>query len=235
MNRRKYWIGAVLGIVAIVGMAATAFATVFPAPTACIAIEVFGFEEVSERFFVPPNSSRSQIARYEELIQESRRRITLVLGKPEAQPIVVFFEDPRSFAPLFLNEVGQAPSVGKRACLIIGPRGQNVDVVAHELMHAEMHYRIGPWKMLWEIPAWFDEGVAMQVDFRERFIMSPDDLPDTSYVRKLKGHRAFFAGEHNYAAARREVADLLDEYPANTLYANIERIRSGETFAQVFE
>jgi hypothetical protein len=89
--------------------------------------------------------------------------------------------------------------------------------------------------MFWEIPAWFNEGVAMQVDFRERFMMPPERLPDTSYARELESYNAFFSGEHSYAASRREVMDLFNKHPANSLYARLERIRDGEPFAQVFE
>jgi hypothetical protein len=234
MSRRKYWIGTVFGFFGIIA-AAAAFAMAFPAPTACVAIAAYDFEEMSEQFFVPPNSGPTQRARYETLVLEGRERIKDAFGEPEADPIIVFFDDPRSFTPLFLNEVGQGPSIGSHDCLIIGPRGQNVDVVSHELMHSEILHRAGAWKSFREIPAWFNEGVAMQVDFRERFIIPPDDLPDTSYVRALNSSNAFFAGENSYAAARHEVMDLLNKHPAKRLYANLERVRNGETFAKVFE
>ncbi len=89
--------------------------------------------------------------------------------------------------------------------------------------------------MLREIPAWFNEGVAMQVDFRERFIVPPEKLPETSYVRELESYNAFFAAEQSYAAARREVKYLLEKHAASGLYAKLERVRSGEPFGRVFE
>jgi hypothetical protein len=235
MSIKKYWGRIVVGVVVIVGVSATVAVMALPAPTACMAIGVYEFEELSERFLVPPNSSAAQKSEYKALIREARERIRHTFGEPEADPTVVFFDDPRAFAPLFLNEVGQAPGIGNRVCLIIGPRGQNIDVVSHELMHSELLHRVGAWKMFREIPAWFDEGAAMQVDFRKRFMMPPERLADTSYVRKLKSYDAFFSGKYSYPAARREVMELLDKQPANSFFVNLERIRNGESFAQVFE
>lgn len=235
MNIRKYAKKVVVGGLAVFSIAATAFAVAFPAPTVCAVIDAYEFDEVSERFYVPPNSSPEQIADYQRLIHEARKRIGETYGEPESEPVIVFFDDPQTFSPLFLNEVGQGPSVGSRSCLIIGPRGQSVDVIAHELIHTEIHHRVGAWGMLMEIPAWFDEGVAMQVDYRERFIVSPESLPDTSYVRAYESYSDFSSGEQSYAAARREVMELLAKTPANRLYSNLARIRNGEPFERVFE
>jgi hypothetical protein len=187
---------------------------------------------------VPPNNSPAQKAKYEALIQEARERIKDTFGEPEADPIIVFFDDPRSFSPLFLNEFGQAPRIGKRACAIIGPRGQDVDVVSHELMHTEIHHRVGA-KRLREIPTWFDEGVAMQVDYRSRYLLEPQDAQNSDDVRALTSASSFFVADdgvltRNYASAKKVIALWLAEVEPAALYPRLQRLKNGESFSDIF-
>ncbi|MDZ7923630.1 MAG: hypothetical protein U5M23_06135 [Marinagarivorans sp.] len=79
-------------------------------------------------------------------------------------------------------------------CIIIGPQGQNVDVIAHEWLHAEIQHRVGFFRFLKEIPVWFDEGAALTLDYREPFLPENIDLPveDVTAVKKLKSGKSFF-------------------------------------------
>ena len=52
------------------------------------------------------------------------------------------------------------------AISVFGPAGQTVDVLAHELAHAELLQRVGYFTMEFCVPAWFDEGLAVQFDER---------------------------------------------------------------------
>lgn len=232
MTIRKRWIALLAGLV---GVGSVSFALAFPAPMACLAINAYGFEPDSERFLVPGDSNRAEKLKYKNLVQQARERITIAFGQPEADPIVVFFNSPRAFWPLHLNLHGQAPTIGARACLIIGPNGQNIDVVAHELMHAEMRHRVGSWTMFRKVPAWFDEGVAMQMDYRERYAMSHEQLSNTTYVREFKSYGDFFNGQNSYAAAKREVRNWLTEVGVGTLYGRLDRMKNGAPFSAIVE
>lgn len=232
MTNRKRWIVLSTGLV---GIGAVSLAAALPAPAACLAISAYGFKTASERLLVPANSSQAEQMLYKDLLRQARGRIENIFGKPDADPLVVFFNDPRAFWPLDLNLYGQAPTIGGRACLIIGPEGQDVDIVAHEFMHTEMHHRVGSWNMLREVPAWFDEGVAMQVDYRKRYDMNREQLPDSTYVRKLVSYKEFSRGQSSYAAAKREVNSWLAVAGTDTLYARLDRLRRGDPFARVIE
>jgi hypothetical protein len=237
--KKKYWIGLVVGVLGLIGIGVTAFAVALPSPAACLAIGLYEFEAISERFFVPPNSSPAQKAEYESLIREARERIKNTFGEPEADPIIVFFDDPRSFSPLFLNAFGQAPFVGKRACVIIGPRGQSVDVVSHELMHSEMHHRVGARGMFWETPVWFNEGVAMQVDYRDDYTLPAQETQHADYVRALATPSSFFVADdkaltRNYASAKTIVASWAMRTEPATLYSRLNALKRGAPFSEVF-
>jgi len=118
---------------------------------------------------------------------------------------------------------------------MIGPNGQNVDVVAHELIHVEIHHRVG-WLQRWlQVPAWFDEGVAMQVDYRSRYELPAEAIPNAAGVRELNTFSEFFSGDEkkvvsNYARAKYVVASWLTRIGEKSLYQRLERMKRGESF-----
>jgi hypothetical protein len=119
---------------------------------------------------------------------------------------------------------------------MVGPKGQNVDVVAHELMHAEFFHRMGFLKSV-QLPIWFNEGVAMQVDYRPQYSLSPQDAQNTAYVRDLTTIWAFTKGDdqaltRNYASAKHEVASWLSKVGPTSLYSRLQRMRDGQSFVE---
>ena len=135
------------------------------------------------------------------------------------------------------NAYGSTQSIGSRTCVMVGPKGQNVDVVAHELMHAEIHHRVGYLAYFFQIPTWFNEGVAMQVDYRARYSLSPQDSQNTAYVRDLTASSNFYESDdqaltRNYASAKHEVASWLTKVGTTTLYSRLQRMRDGQSFAE---
>ncbi len=150
----------------------------------------------------------------------------------------MFFNHPDGLGPFRLNAYGSTQFIGSRACVLVGPKGQNVDVVAHELMHAEIHHRVGYLKRFLQLPTWFDEGVAMQVDYRPRYRLSPKDVQNADDVRGLTTFSKFFEGNEqavvrNYAAAKFVVASWLSKVGPTSLYLHLRRMRDGESFAEV--
>ncbi len=81
--------------------------------------------------------------------------------------------------------------------VFIGPKGLNVDIMAHGIAHAEIKHRAGleQWPKL---PAWFDEGLATQVDWRP-FLNEPlaADAPPLppAQLQALRSWDAY-TGEH---------------------------------------
>ena len=233
MQIRKRTLFAACCIALGLGLATLAYAV--PGATACALIESAGLESLPDRVLVEPGSSAPEWDRLLDLISKARARIENTFGAPRAKPIVVFFQDTQFFWPLKLNAYGSTSFIGSRACVMVGPKGQNLDVVAHELMHAELFERVGYVRRFTEIPVWFDEGIAMQVDFRPRYELPKGEPIDTTYVRQLETARQFFQQNDqqltkNYAAAKAEVAHWLSEADVQSLYQRFERIRTGEKF-----
>jgi hypothetical protein len=122
--------------------------------------------------------------------------------------------------------------------VMIGPQGTNLNVVTHELMHAELSERVGMWRRLTMIPAWFDEGVAMQMDFRSEYdLKRPNN--NLASVKTLRSISQFNAGHdqqitQHYAFAKAIVAKWLTKIGFSNLYPSLERIRAGEKLEVVF-
>jgi hypothetical protein len=53
--------------------------------------------------------------------------------------------------------------------IIVGKKGARPPVMAHELVHAELARRTESWLRMFLFPAWFDEGLAMQLDRRRPY------------------------------------------------------------------
>jgi hypothetical protein len=215
---------------------ATTFAFALPGPTACLLIGVAELHKLSDGSLTESESEVDQ-QRYVQLTRDARVRIESTFGTVESKPILVFFDRPEGFGPFRLNAYGSTQFIGSRACVLVGPKGQNIDVVAHELMHAEIHHRVGYLKRFLQLPTWFDEGVAMQVDYRPRYSLSPQDAQKTAYVRDFTTYSTFFKGDdqalrRNYASAKHEVASWLSKVGSTSLYSRLQRMRDGQSFAE---
>lgn len=226
-----------IAMFAVVLATATTFAFALPGPTACLLIGVAELNRLSDGSLTGSELEADQ-QRQLQLTRDARARIDSTFGTPESKPILVFFDQPDGFGPFRLNAYGSTQFIGSRACVMVGPKGQNVDVLAHELMHAEIHYRVGYLKRFLELPTWFDEGVAMQVDYRPRYSLSPQDAQKTTFVRDLATYSTFFKGDdealtRNYASAKHEVASWLSKVGPTSLYARLQRMRDGQSFAEV--
>lgn len=219
-----------LSMVLVFAVLASVAVVALPGSTACLLLAGARLQQDPQEIVVLPDSGTGQQTAYHQLVMEGQRRISETFGRPQAKPMVVFFNRAKTFWPLRLNPYGQTATLGSKACLLIGPYGQNLDVVAHELMHAELHHRVGFWKKFREIPAWFDEGVAMQVDFRRKYDTKAEHLLDSSYVRESVSYRSFAQGANPYTAAKKEVQELLAELDRHSLYERLALIRNGEPF-----
>jgi len=172
------------------------------------------------------------------LLKNARLRIQSTFGTPQSQPVVYFFDQENALWPLKVNQFGSTSFLGYKTCIGIGPHGQNVDVVAHELMHAEIAYRAGFWGRATQIPVWFDEGLAMQVDYRERYDLR--QTADTAFITKLDSSRDFFVADADaltthYAAAKSEVSDWLSGEPQMNVHLFLAQIKQGVPFDSLWE
>jgi hypothetical protein len=129
--------------------------------------------------YVNPQMSKEERQNSILLYQKSKLRIDSLFGSTEAKPVILV-GNTDEIMQLFgqANAQGQQVQTGMThltpfgAYIILSPDGTNIDVLSHELCHAELMERLG-WKIRRQkIPIWFDEGLAMLVDKRFEYWMT---------------------------------------------------------------
>jgi hypothetical protein len=224
--------------IAIVLAAFATFAMAQPGPTACLLVGVAGLSEYSNRTLFT-SETRGNSPHLLQITSDARNRIENVFGRPESAPMIVFLDNSSRIGPFKLNTYGSTQFVGSRTCVMVGPQGRNIDVVAHELMHAELSQRVGHLNYLLEVPTWFDEGVAMQVDYRSRYSPTPEVAQRSGQVLTLTTGSSFFVADDdaltfNYASAKHEVAIWLSQVGTSSLYRQLARMKAGESFSEIY-
>lgn len=222
----------VAALAALPCAAIAAFILLFPGAAACSVVRFGPFEPLAGDVLVQAGIPAAERPALIALHGAASARITAAFGAPRAHPAVIFLKDSEAFALSALGDTGSTHFSPAHACTVIGVKGRNVDVIAHELMHAELFARVGFMRRRTAIPVWFDEGVAMQVDSRSAYTLHAHDRDSAAAVRGLVTHDQFFGVRseqltRNYSAAKVEVARWLDGEGPGRLYRTLERIRGG--------
>lgn len=200
----------------------------------------FQMHEAAPGVMVNDSVPAERVREFVDLAAAGRARAAAWFGPLQSAAMLVVVHDnalrldlgvPRPFA-------WNPEEEGNRR-VYVGPQGLSVDVMAHGIAHAEIKERTGlaRWGAL---PAWFDEGLASQVD--ERPFLS-DPLPagaapaPAEQLRALRSHAAFTGeqGEDNLVTGKREVTRWLRRTggapAADRLLA---AVRAGEEFDLVY-
>ena len=202
-----------------------------------------GYVEVEPGVYAAAAMSPAERQRALDGLHAARRRIADAFGEPVARPVTILAPDTSA-----ARRFGLADGVPGTA--FIAPLGTQVvldmavfsiDVTAHELTHAEIAQRLGFWTRMRKLPVWFDEGVAVQLDWREKYLVdcAAVGAARIDAVRSLDTAAAFWRGGRpeivaHYQAAKCAAAGVLATHPPRTLYASLTRLREGAAFADVF-
>lgn len=203
-------------------------------PIACELVSYSSYSELRPNIYVSPLIDEAKVSGLLAAIREGKGRVNDTFGEMISSPKVVITANLSEASGYGSNSFGRAFLTPLGQCLVFGPNGQNVDVIAHEHVHAEVHYRVGRWKHLRSVPIWFNEGVSLLVDFRSPYLIdnitvSKKEIDDV----KTMGSE-FFTGDHvvrNYQAARLAV-ETLDR---TQLYGKLRELRNGQRFDDVFD
>jgi hypothetical protein len=139
--------------------------------------------------------------------------------------------------------------------LVIGPDGNNPDVIAHERCHDELLARVGWWRTNRQIPQWFNEGLALMVDYRftnpkanpqQRARDFRDEWEYRAYGRQmalsleeLETMRGFFGGDYHhvmlaYYTGAAEVSRWLAKGGNKAPATLARRVGEGQEFGEVY-
>ncbi|HEY3381507.1 MAG TPA: hypothetical protein VGK32_07050 [Vicinamibacterales bacterium] len=167
----------------------------------------------------------------------ARQRVKALFGDVRSRPLIVAVSSPR-YARLFggsLTGTGLTHLSVVGSWILLSPRGFNADVIAHEWTHAEMRARVRTVRYEAIIPLWFNEGVAMQNDWRPEYSRrafdrrlqsdAPIRLSDIATPEGFREHRALA-----YMTAKFEIERWISITHQKGLVALLDGLSSREEF-----
>ena len=114
-----------------------------------------------------------------------------------------------------------------------------LDILAHEITHAELRSRLSA-EAQKAIPTWFDEGLALQNDYRERYsetqwIAQTDNGKNTVALEDMDTPAEFYAGEaedrrFRYLNAKHELDVWMTAHGQHGLLELLDRLNGGADF-----
>lgn len=199
---------------------------------ACETISLLGFEEISPNVYTDDSLTSQQRSLLNLAITSAYDRVEQVYGKAQS-PSRIIATNNLSYKKFGLNPTGMQNSAFFRECVFLGPKGLNVDVIAHELVHAEVRYRTNFFVEQTELPAWFIEGTGIKVDYRAPFLMKNIKISEeeTENVKSIFFFRDFPNTSVKTYQASRVAIEVLEP---KQLYKGLERLNEGESFETVF-
>ena len=118
-----------------------------------------------------------------------------------------------------------------------------LDILAHEITHAELRARLKPEAQA-KIPTWFDEGLALQNDYRERYseeqwMSQTGNGKNVIAPENMDTPAEFYAGEaedrhFRYLNAKHELNVWLAAHGQQGLLELIDQLNEGEDFKTAY-
>lgn len=211
--KHVYSIGLILLILA--GVIGVSHALVFPQDTRCILIDFYDFEN-DENLYYRSATSPEIKAQLKVLISKAGYRVDTFWGEKTTNPTYIYCDNDADYLKFGVPFMTPASAKMKLdSYVVISKDGVDLDIIAHEISHTELYERIGFLNRSFKIPTWFDEGLAMQVDYRSYYSLDTlkvksDNFQNLPQVIKMNSYAQFGSGTRkevmlNYMTAKYEV------------------------------
>jgi hypothetical protein len=248
----KWLLRIALALLVLATAGAGIYALRYPSMVRCMTVSWRDFDVAQKKVFVSPDTPPEVRNLLKQLIARSEARVAALWGDFKSEPVIIYCHNETYFEQFGAGSPGVAYLTPIGPYVVIGPRGMRTDVISHELCHAELFSRIGWYNSEFHKPAWFDEGLAMQLDYRyarrgrsryfgfmvdwERRIGKGGKAYD---LDSLKGREAFTSGDFRqtelaYVTAGMEVSRWLEAVGEEGLLRFAERLMEGGSFSQVY-
>lgn len=242
MSKSKFFFRRTLLIFLItILLAALAHFIIFPQETRSILIDFSNYKKQG-RIYFSGNTSQSSVDTLKSLIKQASIRVNEFWGQKTCNPKFIYCDESSDFKKYSVSpEAPAATYVKLSSIIVLGRDAIDVDIIAHEISHAELYERIGFYKFMFKIPAWFKHGLAMQNDYRSYYsedtlkVKSNDfqSLPD---VNDLKTDAQFYSGSLEKVMLHYMVAKLYVKnwYTKEKLVKLISDLNAGKSFEDAF-
>jgi hypothetical protein len=173
-------------------------------------------------------------------------RVSDFWGNTESSPIIIICDNDKTLKKLGGDHDTTSVVIFKAYSYIsISSQYLSVDVVAHEMTHAELHTRIYDGKLPQKlVPTWFDEGVASQNDYRtkyndEAWSAATNNGLDIIDLNEIDTAPEFYSGTasdrvYRYIVSRHEVKEWIGRNGIDGLIELLSKVNSGDNFDQLY-
>lgn len=202
-------------------------------------IKYSDFKEIQNNIFVSPDTSSKQQTQLLELIKTAKNRIREKFGVFTSSPIIISSYNTEWREKYTNNSYASTTSLpfkDNKAYIFIGENGHNIDIISHELVHAEVFSYLGYFNQKFKIPVWFNEGIAMQVDLRDQYKTPPKNRKELSQLKY--GWQFYNVNSNelteNYSLVKNEVYKWLNQKGQIPLNQFLVKIRNGKNFKHMY-
>ena len=199
------------------------------------------FEEIEHNVYINSNNAMNT-DEVVELINKAKERDKQFFGELqfEENTIIIICDDDKLISKLGGDhDTYTLVFPSKKNYISVSDEYFNIDILSHEITHAELHSRLSI-KALNKVPTWFDEGVALQNDYREQYsleawIEQTENGKNTVALEDMDKSSEFYAGtvedrRFRYLNAKHEVSGWMDAHKQQGLLELIDELNSGNDF-----
>ena len=126
----------------------------------CVLYKDFELDKIHRYVYVDKSMTSDERQRLLNIYQKSTQRIEDFFGERRASSYLIAGNT--SFAIQRYGNHAAQTGITHLSFLesysIVDSAGLNIDVISHELCHAELRERVGWYRREFKIPTWFDEG-----------------------------------------------------------------------------
>lgn len=231
---------------------------IYPQLFSCETIRFSGFNELQENVFVSPYIKTSQFNQIKKAIQSAEMRVDSFYSGKISRPHIIVCSNLAQYQKYCNSSEGAGCSLGTpwgSSFIVFNVQDLNVDVASHEMSHVELLKRVGWWKTTFEVPQWFNEGIALMMD--KRFVSNPDKIgryldymdewlyytrggQEILELENIKSVKGFFVGNQQYVmlaymTSGLEVSYWLIYARNNGLHMLISQMNQGNSFSDSYK
>lgn len=214
----------------------------FPEETACILVPFKGFKKIGN-IYMSPHASEKEGLQMTALTEYAEKRNVGLWGDLKASPTYIYCTSEEEYLEFGGPDLAPASARGKLGGYIVvnNKIGLNLDILSHERSHIELYERLGFFNYNFDVPAWFNEGLAMQVDGRSYYgeeallsiIGDKNNLPKVEHLVSYTDFAGNSKEENrmNYMASKEKVAQWLKNHDIAVF---IQQMKEGKSFEEAY-